>query len=125
MSKRNKAYKIAYYILTVLLSALMLFSAYGSLKGGADVEAMMTHLGYPMYVLTMLSYLKILGVVALWQTKFPNLREWAYAGFFFDMLGAGISFMAVGDPASAYLPIFVMTIVLVLGSYVCMRKLKM
>ena len=120
----KKAYKIGYYILTALLSALMLFSAYGSLKGGPDVDAMMSHLGYPMYVLTMLSYFKILGVIAIWQTKFPNLREWAYAGFFFDMLGAGISFVAVGDPPSAYIPVFAMLVVLVGGSYGCLKKMK-
>ncbi len=118
----KKAYKIGYYILTALLSAMMLFSAYGSFQGGQEAIDMMAHLGYPMYVLTMLAVFKILGVIALWQTKFPNLREWAYAGFFFDFLGAGISFIAVGDPPSAYIPIFVMMVVLVLGSYVCLKK---
>lgn len=46
-----KAYKIGYYILTVLLSALMLFSAYGGLQAGPDAVTLMTHLGYPMIVM--------------------------------------------------------------------------
>jgi hypothetical protein len=119
----KKPFKIAYYILTVLLSALMLFSAFAGLQGGPDAIALMGKLGYPMYVMTMLSVLKIFGVIGIWQTKWPTLREWAYAGFTFDLLGAGISFAAIGDVPDAIGP-FIMIVVLVFGSYVCMKKMK-
>jgi len=46
---------------------------------------MIKHLGYPVYLLTLLGIWKILGVVALLIPKFPLLKEWAYAGFFFVM----------------------------------------
>ena len=57
-----------------------------------------THLGYPIYFLTMLSIWKILGVVAVLIPKFPLLKEWAYAGFFFVMSRAVSSHISSGDP---------------------------
>ena len=56
-------------------------------------------LGYPTYLLTILGVWKILGVVAILIPKFPLLKEWAYAGFFFAMSGAIISHLAVNDEA--------------------------
>jgi hypothetical protein len=44
-----------------------------------------THLGYPIYLLTILGIWKLLGVAGLLIPKFPLLKEWAYAGFFFAM----------------------------------------
>lgn len=58
---------------------------------------MFAHLGYPSYLLTILGVWKILGVVAVLIPKFPILKEWAYAGFFFTMTGAVFSHAAVGD----------------------------
>ena len=60
---------------------------------------MMTRLGYPLYLLTILGIWKILGVIAVLAPRFPLLKEWAYAGFFFAMSGAVISHIAVGDSA--------------------------
>ena len=56
-----------------------------------------TRLGYPLYILTLLGVLKILGVVVLLMPKFPLLKEWVYAGFFFLMLGAIYSHLVSGD----------------------------
>jgi len=81
MAKRNK---IIYWIATAWLAlgmlstgAVQLFKAKDG-QGGAD---MLTHLGYPIYLLTLLGTWKILGVVAVLIPKFPLLKEWAYAGF--------------------------------------------
>jgi hypothetical protein len=102
MTKRNK---IIYWISTGLLALAMLNSgAIQLLKIKAalyDVTAM-THLGYPIYFLTILGIWKILGVGALLIPKFPLLKEWAYAGFFFTLSGAAISHIAVGDSASEW-----------------------
>ena len=65
---------------------------------------MMTHLGYPVYFLTILGVWKILGVVAVLIPKFPLLKEWAYAGFFFVMSGAVFSHIAVGDSVKEIFP---------------------
>ena len=72
---------------------------------------MMTHLGYPVYFLTILGVWKILGVIAILIPKFPLLKEWAYAGFFFTMSGAVISHLIVGDDAKE---IFGPTLLLIL-----------
>lgn len=94
MSKRNK---IIYWIATAWLSLGMLSTAIVQLiKMEEEVESF-KHLGYPDYLLTILGIWKILGVVAILIPKYPLLKEWAYAGFFFIMSGAIISHLAVGD----------------------------
>jgi hypothetical protein len=64
----------------------------------------MIHLGFPVYFLTILGVWKLLGVVALLVPKFPVVKEWAYAGFFFAMSGAIYSHIAVGDPLKEIWP---------------------
>lgn len=104
MSKRNK---IIYWIATIWLSLGMVVTGAGQLikmkegQGGVD---MITHLGYPLYLLTILGIWKILGVIAVLIPKFPLVKEWAYAGFFFLMTGAMYSHMAAGDPVTALFP---------------------
>jgi hypothetical protein len=69
-----------------------------------------THLGYPIYFLTILGVWKILGVAAVLIPKFPLLKEWAYAGFFFAMSGAVFSHIAVGDPVKEIVPALLLLI---------------
>ena len=83
-------------------------------QGGAD---MITHLGYPVYFLTILGVWKILGVVAVLIPKFPLLKEWAYAGFFFVMSGAMISHIFIGDPASELIPSLLLLILTLISWY--------
>ena len=54
-------------------------------------------LGYPAYILTLFGAWKILGAVAVLMPKFPLVKEWAYAGFFFAMSGAIFSHIAMGS----------------------------
>ena len=61
----------------------------------------MTHLGYPNYVSIILGVAKILGVVALLQPWFKTIKEWAYAGFAIDLIGATASFAAVDGVMAA------------------------
>ena len=96
MRKRNR---IIYWIATIWLSLGMLSTgAVQLLKTDQEVD-MMTHLGYPVYFLTIIAVWKILGVVAVLIPKFPLLKEWAYAGFFIAMSGAIISHLISGDEA--------------------------
>ena len=69
--------------------------------GGIDG---LTELGYPAYLLTLLGTCKIFGVGAILIPKFPLLKEWAYAGFFFIMMGAIYSHIASGEPAEEIFP---------------------
>ncbi|MFA6469320.1 MAG: DoxX family protein [Bacteroidota bacterium] len=103
MSKKNR---IIYWISTLWLALGMVSTGIGQLfnlkgQGGPD---MMAHLGYPYYVLTILGVWKMLGVIALLIPKFPLLKEWTYAGFFFIMTGAAYSHIATGDPAIELFP---------------------
>jgi hypothetical protein len=116
-----KSTKIAYWVFTILLVALMLFSAFASLKQSPEGVALMKHIGYPYSVITLLSVLKILGVIAILVPGFPRLKEWAYAGFTFDLVGAIYASIAVGDPISLWLPIFII-LILVFGSYIFYHK---
>jgi uncharacterized membrane protein YphA (DoxX/SURF4 family) len=66
---------------------------------GQPVDQVMAHLGYPVYLLTILGWWKLLGAIALLVPRFPRLKEWAYAGTFFEMTGAAASLAARGDDA--------------------------
>ena len=118
-----KSIKITYWIFTILLVILMLFSAIASLRQNPDGVALMKHIGYPYSVLTLLSIAKILGVIAILVPGFPRLKEWAYAGFTFDLVGAIYAGLAVGDPINQSLPIF-LGLVFIFGSYIFYHKLK-
>jgi uncharacterized membrane protein YphA (DoxX/SURF4 family) len=96
MTKRSK---IIYWIATIWLALGMVSTGIVQLIKMKEEEAMFTHLGYPAYLLTILGIWKILGVIAILVPKFPLLKEWAYAGFFFAMSGAVISHLAAGDAA--------------------------
>ena len=86
------------------------------LKVEAEV-ANMTQLGYPVYFLTLLGIWKILGVVAVLVPKFPLLKEWAYAGFFFAMSGATFSRIAAGDSMNEIAPSLLLLILTVVSWY--------
>ena len=94
MSKRNK---IIYWVATLWLALGMISTGVVQLIKMDEEVAMMTRLGYPLYFLTILGVWKILGVIAVLFPRFPLVKEWAYAGFFFAMSGAVISHFAVGD----------------------------
>src|SRR5204862_5828673 len=94
--------------------AVQLFRLKGNGPGSVDS---MTHLGYPVYLVTILGVWKILGVVALLIPRFPLLKEWAYAGFFFIMSGAILSHIAVGDTVIEMFPSLLLLILTVVSWY--------
>jgi len=96
MTKRNK---IIYWVATLWLSLGMLSTGVVQLLKVKDEAAMMSQLGYPLYLLTLLGIWKLLGVIAVLIPKFGLVKEWAYAGFFFAMSGAVYSHLAIGDKA--------------------------
>ena len=96
MKKRDK---IIYWIATVWLALGMVSTGAVQLLKVKEEAEMFDRLGYPDYLLTLLGTWKMLGVIAVLVTKFPLVKEWAYAGFFFAMSGAIFSHIANGDPA--------------------------
>ena len=106
MTKRNK---IIYWISTLWLALGMLATGAVQLfkvkaEGAVSPPGVygITHLGYPVYFLTILGAWKILGVIAILIPRFPLLKEWAYAGFAIDLGSALIAHFAVGDGPEAW-----------------------
>lgn len=95
----DKARTIGYWVSTGLLAFAFAAGGVGDLSGAPQVLEGMTHLGYPAYFATILGVWKVLGAVALLAPRFPRLKEWAYAGIFFDLTGAAYSHAVSGDPA--------------------------
>lgn len=102
---------IIYWVATIWLALGMLSTGIVQLMQLKEEVDLMTRLGYPVYFLTIIGVWKILGVVAILLPKFPLLKEWAYAGFFFAMSGAVLSHWACGDEA---IEIFGPTLLIVL-----------
>ena len=89
-----KKTKLLYWIFTILFSGLMLFSAIPDAMVVPDAITFMNHLGYPNYFIPFIGVAKILGVIAILIPGFPRIKEWAYAGLFFDLIGAVYSQVA-------------------------------
>ena len=118
MKKRDK---IIYWIATIWLSlgmlstgAVQLLKLKGNGPGSLDS---MTRLGYPAYFVTLLGIAKIMGVIVLLIPKFPLLKEWAYAGFFFMMSGAIFTHTAAGNSISEIFPSLLLLILTIVSWY--------
>ena len=116
-----KTIKIFYWILTGLMAAFMLLGAIPDVLRIPAAVDVFAHLGYPTYLLPFIGVAKILGVAAVLVPGFQRLKEWAYAGLVFDLVGALYSHVAVGDPPGSW--VFpVVGLLLVFGSYLFHRK---
>ena len=92
-----KTIKVTYWVLNILFCLFHVGDAWGGLsKAKAGVDAMNT-MGYPTYLMGFLAVLKLLGVVALLQNKYKTIKEWAFAGFSFTLIGAAVSHACVND----------------------------
>src|SRR5215217_251015 len=92
-----KKTKILYWTFTILFAAFMTYSAIPDLLLKEEAVAFMkTFLGIPDYMTQFLGIAKLLGVIALLIPVFHRVKEWVYAGFAFDLVGAIYSLIAVG-----------------------------
>ena len=89
--KLDKIRKITYWVTTAFTSANYAFGGFVYISLGKDVVDGMGHLGYPLYFAVMLGVWKSLGAIAIIVPRFPRVKEWAYAGMFFNLTGAAIS----------------------------------
>jgi uncharacterized membrane protein YphA (DoxX/SURF4 family) len=115
--------KRLYWIVTGLMAAFMLMASIPDILRIPQAVQIFTHLGYPTYLLPFIGIAKTLGVLVVLLPGFSRLREWAYAGLVFDLIGALYSHISVGDPPSAW-AMAVVGLVLVIGSYVLYRRLQ-
>ena len=114
MTKRNK---IIYWVATLWLALGMTSTGIVQLIQMKEEVEKMTQLGYPTYFLTILGVWKILGVIAILIPKYPLIKEWAYAGFFFVMSGAAISHICIGHPLSEIFPSLLLLILTAVSWY--------
>lgn len=121
MNKLN----LTYWIITALFSGFMIFSSYGGITLMPEAVALLhDHLGYPNHFIQWLSALKVIGAVAILLPMVPaRVKEWAYFGFFVDLVTGMVSFIAVGDPVTGWAPMLLFIGVLVLAYLLHHRRL--
>jgi uncharacterized membrane protein YphA (DoxX/SURF4 family) len=112
MTTESRAKTIGYWAATGL--AALAFISGGALDAarGEQVRGIMSHLGYPLYFAAIIGIWKVLGGLAILAPRLPRLKEWAYAGMFFDLSGAALSHGSVGDPpARVITPLVILAVV--------------
>lgn len=111
---------VTYWIVTILFCLMMILGGITEIMTNEEGVAMFNALGLTPKLLPFIGAAKILGVIALLIPGFPRIREWAYAGFVFDFIGAAYLWISVGNPGEAGGPI--VGLVLCLLSYWLYRK---
>jgi uncharacterized membrane protein YphA (DoxX/SURF4 family) len=92
-----KAKTIVYLVMTILVAMPIGSGGIAQIfQYRADPHGVVPELGYPMYFFAILGFWKFCGAIAILAPRFPRLKEWAYAGIFFDLTGAAASCAAVG-----------------------------
>ena len=102
-----KKTRIFYWIITGLFLLMMLFSGISSLISGPKAVEFFKTLELPAYLIPFLSVAKILGVIAILVPGFPRLKEWAYAGLIFDLIGAAWCSYSVSKTPGDWTPILI------------------
>jgi hypothetical protein len=105
-----KAKSVIYWIVTVLFCGFIAWSAYAYLTHAPKMVAAMASLGYPDYVLNILGVAKLIGVIVLLAPGCAKLKEWAYAGFTIDLIGATWSHLASGQQQEAIHPVIFLVV---------------
>jgi uncharacterized membrane protein YphA (DoxX/SURF4 family) len=90
---------IGYWVSTWLVAAAFLFTGVMDVARPPFTVAFLAHLGYPLYFDVLIGVWKLLGGIAILAPRLPRVKEWAYAGIFFDLTGAAFSHAAMDDAA--------------------------
>jgi len=114
---KTKTIKICYWITTILFSVAMFIPGIIELMNIPSAQKSLIDLGYPAYLSYILGAAKILGVIAILQPRFKTIKEWAYAGFTIDIVGAVLSMLFVGTPVYKALPLPLLYLGIMFVSY--------
>ena len=118
-----KNIKITYWVLNIVFCLFHVMDAGGGLaKAKAGVDAM-NAMGYPIYLMGFLAVLKLLGVAALLQNKYKIIKEWAFAGFSFTLIGGTVSHICVHDQV-LFIVMPIVFLVVLFALYYCWRKME-
>jgi len=116
-----KKIRIFYWIVTGIFLLMMAFSGIASLASPEQSVKFFNTLNMPSYLISFLSIAKLAGVIAILVPGYPRLKEWAYAGLTFDLIGAVYCNYAVGKPTSEWTPILIF-VALAFASYFLYHK---
>lgn len=116
-----KKTKIIYWIFTGLFAFFMLGSAIPDALVMPIAVGGFKEMGYPVYIIPFLGVAKILGVIAILIPGYPRIKEWAYAGLTFDLIGATYSIINSGKSIDNWAPMFII-LFLAAGSYIYYHK---
>jgi hypothetical protein len=116
-----KKTRIIYWIFTALFAFFMLGSAIPDALVMPIAIGGFKEMGYPVYLIPFLGIAKILGVIAILIPGYPRIKEWAYAGLTFDLLGATYSIICIGKSIENWAPMFIILFVAA-GSYIYYHK---
>lgn len=112
MKRRNN---IIYWTATIFLSVGMLAGGIQQMLQIGGYNEIVTKLGYPLYLLSIIGIWKILGVIVILIPDYKLVKEWAYAGFFFVMTGAAISLLLAGQPLIDAIPALVLLVAIIIS----------
>jgi len=108
-----KLKSISYWVITAIVAFCIGSGGVAELaRLQGNVEGLV-HLGYPAYFVTIIGFWKVLGAIAILVPGFPRLKEWAYAGIFFNMTGAAATGVFVGSAAWHVIVDLVLTVLTV------------
>ncbi|RYY89050.1 MAG: DoxX family protein [Chitinophagaceae bacterium] len=103
-----KKINVLYWVFTGIFCFFMLGSAIPDiLMDPAAVAGMHGEMGYPKYFVPFIGVAKALGVLALLLPISARVKEWAYAGLFFDLIGATFSLAAIGKTEWPFMFLFI------------------
>ena len=95
---KPKTVNILYWIFTIIFAGVMIFSAIPNIQQDkTSVEVFHGFLGYPKYFIPMIGWLKLIGSIIILIPGLKTIKEWAYAGFAFDLFGATFSGLAAAN----------------------------
>jgi uncharacterized membrane protein YphA (DoxX/SURF4 family) len=112
-----------YWIATIIFALMMIMDGFGGVTQQEAGKEVFKHLGYPMYMLIIVGIAKLLGAVSILQHKYTTIKEWAYAGFAINFIGAFASRAFVGDGVSLLIPPLVALVIMFIP-YILWKKLK-
>jgi hypothetical protein len=117
-----KKTKIIYWTLTIIFAGFMAFTAIPDALLVPDAVKFMGHLGYPNYFTQFIGIAKLLGAIAIVIPGFRLIKEWAYAGLFFDLIGATYANLMVDGASMIMVVMMVLLFAIGIGSYLYNRK---
>jgi len=118
-----KKLKMWYWIATIIFALMMIMDGFGGITQQEAGKEVLKHLGYPMYLLIIVGIAKLLGAASILQNKFKTIKEWAYAGFAINFIGAFASRAFVGDGISLLIPPLIALIIMFIP-YILWKKIR-